>query len=312
MKLGEGGKTLIISHQNADADSIGSVYFLSRRYNGTVLLPNGPDRVGKKLLEFLNLEVKDPSSVEMDDYDRIVVVDTPTPEQLLPIELPDEGTTIIDHHDTNSWDEEVFYKNRTSCAEIVFELIGAKDLTRKEAVALGSGIITDTSGLKRARSDTLTTLAQVLELGDIDLPEIFDIIYHDRNYSENVCRLKGAERLSFREVNGYLVAWTKVGSFESSVSNSLIALGADVAFTGSQRGGDLLISARSKNGLMEKGLDLGSVVKELTEDIDRLNGGGHPGAAVLKGQGDVDRMITELVDRVSDWVREKRIERKKV
>src|SRR6056297_237029 len=104
MKIEKGLTTLFLSHQNADPDAVGCLYFLTQRYGGTAVLPTQPDRMGKKLLDHLDMEVM--IEPEVSGYEQIVIVDTPNPSQLEPIEFEEEDmerAKIIDHHHTNSW-----------------------------------------------------------------------------------------------------------------------------------------------------------------------------------------------------------------
>lgn len=165
-------------------------------------------------------------------------------------------------------------------------------------------MITDTSYFKRANSCTFRTAAEILEKSGISLAKVSDVIGTDRSYSEKICRLKGAKRSNYLEVDGYLVAYTKVSSFESSVSTLLLISGADISFTGSQRDEKFLISGRAKEGVVEKGIDIGRILKNVGESWKNVSGGGHKGAAVLKGEGKVKIFLEQCVDYAADQIRE--------
>ncbi len=300
-----GLKTLFLSHQNADPDAIGSLYFLHNRYGGEVALPNSPDRKGKPLAEYLEFEYQFPPLKE--DYEQYVVVDTPTPSQLDPISVPTKKAVLIDHHTTNGWDVDIIKEDKTSCAEIIYDMVSPKTLSKDEGIALIAGILTDTSGLRRANVDTLRTLAEMMELSGVAISEVYSIISSQRTYSEKICRLKGAERSKHVREKGFLIAYTYVSSFESSVSEMLLRVGADISFSGSQRSNEFLISCRSKNEVINRGVDMGKLFHRLTEKEDNISGGGHPGAAVLKGKGDVEEYMEKLVRRTRAVIKEKGI-----
>lgn len=294
--------TLFLSHQNADPDAIGSLYFIKNRIGGDVALPDQPDNIGKRLLKYLGLDYK--SDPKLSDYEQVVVLDTPDPEQLKPIEIDDaEDFIVIDHHTTNHWDDEIIYEERTSCVELVYDLIDPEKLSKKEAVGLMSGLITDTSHFKRADSHTFRTAADILEKSGISLEQVSNVIKVDRSFSEKICRFKGIKRSNYIEINGYLVANTKVGSFESSVSTLLLITGADISFTGSQRDEEFLISGRAREEMVEKGIDLGRTFKSMARSKNRVYGGGHKGAGVLKGDGKVEILLEECVKSVVSQIR---------
>ena len=305
MQLEFGGDTLFLSHQNADADAIGSLYFLNSRYGGKIGLPDPPSASGKRLAEYLGLEFDICPDVSL--YEPIVVVDTPDPKQLEPIVLPEEGIIVIDHHRTNLWDDDVFYQDRTSCTELLFDLVKPRELTEKEAMALISGIVTDTSNLRRGDVNTFTTLGKIMSMTDVTLNSVFNILSQPRSYSERISRLKGATRLDFQRINGCLIAYSYVSSFESSICSMLLNVGADVALAASQRGNDILISARVRGDLTESGFDIGAIFKDISETSNTLSGSGHPGAGVIQGRGDVETVIKEIVDMAIEMIRKEGI-----
>ncbi|MFP4051067.1 MAG: DHH family phosphoesterase [Thermoplasmata archaeon] len=293
MKIDKGKKTLILIHNNSDPDALGSAFFLKNRFGGVIATPGKPDKLGSNLLDYLGIELL--YSMH-DDYEQLIILDTPDPKQLEPFSYEEEEALIIDHHKTKNWNNDVEYFDRTSCAEIIFGYVNPDTLSKKEAVALISGIITDTSDLRRGNSKTFRTLSRILELEGITLNEVREIISESLSYSEKIARLKGAERFSFCETNGIIIAKSKVGSFESSVSGALLGLGADIAFTGSQRNDEYLISGRAKDDIIERDFHIGAILKELSEIGKNISGGGHEGAGVMTGEGDVEKYLNRCVN----------------
>ncbi|MFW6041018.1 MAG: DHH family phosphoesterase [Thermoplasmatota archaeon] len=307
MKIKKGKSALFLTHQNADPDGIASVYFLSKRFGGDIGLPAPPGRFGKRLVDFLGMDYK--INPDISQYDKIIILDTPDPKQLSPIEIRGCDYQVIDHHSTHHWEKTIDYRERTSCAEIVYEIVDPAELTKKEAIALSSGILSDTSNLRRADWRTLSILSEILKKSDISLEEVREVINDSRSFSEKICRLKGAKRLSFKKIKGYLIAFTNVSSFESSVSSMLIFIGADVGFTVSKREKRLLLSGRAKELLITEGLDLGDIFKEICEGYPNLTGGGHPGAAIIKGKGDADEILEICIRKTINFISESELER---
>ncbi len=302
--------TLFLSHQNADSDAIGSLFFLKNRIKGDIALPDHPDKVAKRLVEYLSMEyILEP---DLSKYDQIIVVDTAGPEQLEPIEIDGlENIIVIDHHTSNHWEHDVLFQNRTSCAEIVYDIIDPVDITEAEAIGLLAGIMTDTSHFRRGDSLTFKIASEIMEKGSVDVQKVANIIEKERSYSEKICRLKGAQRVHFKEVNGYLIAYSRVKIFESSVSNLLLIAGADISFTGSQRDEVFIISGRASRDLLKSGIDLGQMFTYIQESYSDLYGGGHKGAAVLKGTGDCEKYLEKCLNHTLDMIRKKGLSRAK-
>ncbi|MEF8836114.1 MAG: DHH family phosphoesterase, partial [Candidatus Thermoplasmatota archaeon] len=243
MEIEKDEKLLFLIHQHADSDAVGSAYFLQRRWGGKVASPTGPSGTGKNLLTFLGLSLY--NDIDSSEFDRIIVLDTPDPDQLEPFELPDDERLIIDHHKNSSWDEEIFFRDRTSCCEIVYEREKPEELTKEEGVALIGGIFTDTSSLYRGDFKTFEVLSEIMKKSGVSLDEVRSILFDKRSYSEKIARLKGAQRSSQIEVNGFIIVKTEIGAFEGSVSSYLLRGGADIAFSGSENESGFRISGRA-------------------------------------------------------------------
>ncbi|MBS3817293.1 MAG: DHH family phosphoesterase [Candidatus Thermoplasmatota archaeon] len=281
MEIDKGKTSLFLIHQHADPDAIGSSYYFSKNYGGDVASPTSPSKSGQKLLSFLDFTLN--HEVDFEIYDQVIILDTPHPDQLKPLDTPLEKTSIIDHHPSNSWDRDVHFEDRTSCSEIVYDLIEPEDLTRKEGVALASGILSDSSSLQRGDFKTFLTLGKILKKADIDLQDVKNILFEPRSHSEKIARLKGTERSSFEETEGFIIAHTEIGAFEGSVASYLLEGGADIALAVNRSGNndDLRISGRAVDEVTERGVDIGKIFKDISKDKKDMHGGGHPGAAVL-------------------------------
>ncbi len=309
MEIKKDEDILFLIHQHADPDALGSAYFLQKRWGGTVASPTGPNGTGKNLLTFLGLELK--KDIDIDGFDRIFVLDTPDPAQLEPYSLPEKKRFVIDHHKNSSWDEEILSDDRTSCCEIVYDLVEPDDLTEKEGVGLIAGILTDTSSLKRGDAKTFSTLSEIMKSSGVSLDRVRSVLFERRSYSEKIARLKGAKRATHHEVNGFIIATTNIGAFEGSVSSYLLEGGADIAFSGSEKDESFRISGRADNEIVEQGLDIGGIFQVLSkEDVD-VSGGGHPGAAVLTGEGALKTYLDKCIERVYNEIDERGLGKQK-
>ena len=110
----EGTKAVLV-HGNADMDALGSAYAIARCFPGcAIFAPDGLDRVSKMVAAKMEIAVREGLG---EGFDRIVVVDTSSPEQLCP-GADFRADIVIDHHTpTWRWDAaDIFYcdDSRTS------------------------------------------------------------------------------------------------------------------------------------------------------------------------------------------------------
>ena len=79
-KLAQGRKVVLV-HGNADRAALGSAYALSRAFpDAEIYAPNGLDRVARMVAEKMSVDILE--ECDLGAYDRVVVVDTSSPEQL--------------------------------------------------------------------------------------------------------------------------------------------------------------------------------------------------------------------------------------
>jgi len=292
-ELGSGGSTVVVLHGNADPDALSSAFAVARAFDGvTIAAPGGLDRASKVLSQQLGIDVVLDTVPE---GDRTLVLDTSGPDQI-PMDLDYSRAIVVDHHARNSaWDVARVYHcddSKASCAEIVFELLKAagREPDRDSALALLAGILTDTGYFKFARPGSMVTFAELMELRGIDMDEAMGLVSMETDQSEKISQLRGAQRLKYWKVGRRIVAISQGSAFEASVCKSLVHLGADVAFVGSQRGETFRISARATPEMVRKGIHLGKLLNGVGSETSN-GGGGHPGAAGISGVGDVEAML---------------------
>jgi len=302
--LRERNKVILI-HGNADPDALGSAYALARCFPpARIVAAGGLDKISKRVADNLGVRVHD--SARLEGSDVVVVVDTSSPEQV-GLALPGERTVVIDHHSpSDRWGNALFYcdDSRRSCAELIFEIIRRAGIhvDHETALALLIGMVTDSGHFRYANPPLLRSFSEVMEEGGVEMDEVLSLAEVEQEVSERISQLKGAQRLRFERVDEYIVAVSHGSSHESSVCKSLLMLGADVAFVGSQRNEEVRISARATQELVRKGLHLGKLLDEVGMDTSS-NGGGHGGAAGLVGRGDVEALLNICKHRTMDFLR---------
>ena len=164
---------LFLCHRNADPDAVGSAFTLAKAIGGVVGVVDGCNRVANMLVEALDIDlVEKPDPA---DYDFTVVVDTSTQAQLNAIELSEYA--VVDHHSTCSLkDGAEFYihKKVSSTAEIVFEILKSMEapIMPKSAIALMTGIITDTGNFKYATPSSFKIMAEIIENSGVEYGQV--------------------------------------------------------------------------------------------------------------------------------------------
>lgn len=298
--LGQGRNAFIV-HGNADPDALASAYALSQAFSGDIIAPGGLDRISKIVAQDLSIDFR--NTLDKSSFDRLVILDTSGPEQLGEMRYlgDDENVVVIDHHTRNqNWKSRHYYCNdsKSSCCEIVYELLklAGKRVHRKAALALLIGMLTDSGHFRYGNHETLMTFSEIMSEHGIGMREPIELVEGVMNLSEKISQLKGAQRLKYIRVEQFIIATSFGSAYEASVSKSLIQMGADIAFVGSQRGDDFRISARASPQVVERGIHLGKLLDGIGKETSN-GGGGHPAAAGLSGKGDVKQMLELCVSK---------------
>jgi len=290
---------LFLCHRNADPDAVGSAYTLAEAIGGVVGVVDGCNRVANMMVKSLDIDViENPNPA---DYDFTVIVDTSTKAQLAGVELSDYA--VVDHHSTCSLKNDAkFYihKNASSTAEIVFDILHCMEapIMRKPAIALMTGIITDTGNFKYASPKSFRTMAQIIESSGVNYGEVVDILASTpQDISMRIATLKAAMRANIHRVGNFIIATSTISSFGGAAAGVLTHIGADVAFVGTADKDDLIrISSRARRNAIDIGINLGKILEEVSGNFNGT-GGGHDGAAGLDvNGGDVNEILQKCVD----------------
>ena len=294
------GKVLYLCHRNADPDAIGSAFALAQAFGGTLGAVTDLSRTGEALANALGAKVKIDPRVE--DYDLIVVVDTSVRLQLGNINLRSYG--VIDHHlDEGLLEDALFYiqKPTKSASEIVWTILKESQVkaTREMALGLMVGMISDTGRFKRATSKSFQAASELLDDGEFDYEEALQILSIPTDISRKIAVLKAASRAKIDRQKDWLIATTKINSFEGSAAMALVDLGADVAFAAGKHGDITRISARAGREVASKGLNLAEILSEVAQAYSG-EGGGHRAAAALEAKGEPCALLEECRKRTSE------------
>jgi phosphoesterase RecJ-like protein len=305
------GHTLILSHHNADPDAIGSAFALQQLLSSLkppasadIYLPGGATLLSKKIMVGLGIVVLDDPSI--DDYELLLVCDTATLRQLeawgdlvSSAEIP---KIFIDHHSPHPEVSKISSlhlvdEEASSTCEIVYTIYKKYGITPSSATArvLMLGILFDSKHLRLARSRTIQYVSELLKI-DGSMEEIFGLLATKRERSENIARLKAAQRMSLHMVGDWTIATSQLSSYQSSAARALIGLGGDVAIVAGRRKKALKASFRSSQVFHESshvhlGRDLAMPLGEMFSGA----GSGHPTAAGFNGKGDSKEFLKEAL-----------------
>ena len=199
------GRKVVLVHGNADMDALGSAYALSKAFpEADVYAPNGLDRVTRMVSEKMDVAILE--QCDLSCYDRVVVVDTSSPEQLEGVSDIPGNAIVIDHHKpTGKWDfADTFYcdDTRTSCCEIIKELIDAAGIpiTRDMGLMLLGGMLTDSGHFQFARPAMLPAFADIMSRCGIEMDEAMELTQAPVSMSERIAMMKAIERTRFDRV----------------------------------------------------------------------------------------------------------------
>lgn len=288
------GNILFLCHKNADVDSLGSAYALQRVFGGHIGVYDSPSTMAAMLCERLKIHMviaPDPAA-----YDLVVYVDTSTLIQT-GYKSP-ARCAVIDHHtpgDLIGPCEFSFSRIASSTGELVY------DIYRKNGIAFDAGtafvlvlaITTDTGHFRYASAGVFEIVGHMLTEGGIRYADISEFLSQvPVDLSCRIATLKAASRLTIHRIGDLLIVETRVSSFGAQSATSLISLGADVAFVGSEKDGEKRISGRVRRGV---DLDLSRVLQEIGRKFSG-SGGGHAAAAGVVIKGDLDKALQECVD----------------
>lgn len=305
---------IILLHQNADPDAIGSAIALKELLKSqgkkVMIGAESLNNLSKNLLSHLgDFIVASPT-----DHKNLIILDTSTPVQLGSFECMVKKAEVlisIDHHETfetNKFKGSKYTyfinKERTSTAEIIFEIMRKmreeglinKNNTNcnKVILAILTGIITDTGHMRFSDVNTLKTLIHIFKRG-FHISDVDELLKVEDDHSKKIAILKAHQRMKLYNVSNFIVATSKVSSCEALAAKSMLSTGADVAFVGTDNGSEVRISGRAKKIVIEKGINLAKIMSQIAPIIGG-EGGGHKGAAGANGKANMEEGLQKCVD----------------
>jgi phosphoesterase RecJ-like protein len=150
---------------------------------------------------------------------------------------------LMDHHAPDAQTKGGAYmaiidESATSTCEIVYRVmrgLGAKP-SRRDLELLFIGIAHETRSFSIATREAFLIASEAVRAGSKPF-ELFQLIRPQMDRSERIARLKGSQRMELRTHGDWIIAISRVDSFQASVARALINLGADLAIVGGGEGG---------------------------------------------------------------------------
>ena len=310
-------RAAVVCHRNADADSYLSAFALARlvealapRCEVVIGTPGGMTALTQKLsARFPHAAVEKGEG----DFDLYVAVDVGDEELLNEwrekMAASPGVKVLVDHHparESRLYDRTVLDESATSAAEVVFgiyEGLGSEPDV-ETAQALLEALLFDSSHLAIASPTGLRMAVKLMD-GGADLALARKELRSEPDYGEVLAKLKGAQRLAIHKAGSWVVATSRIGSFQAHVARALVYLGADLSLVGGESDGETRVSLRSTQRFFDgTGVNLGTQVAE--EMASRLggHGGGHPTAASFSTKAGEDETMEATMKRAGELLGE--------
>ena len=306
-------KKIIISfHQSGDPDAVGSAValreILKQKYHCKVNIAfDSVSKISESLLQEVKVKLAELSDFQ-DQYDFIILVDTNNPAQLgnTSLEISKDKTLLIDHHIPHSniidfSSANLIKPEYPSTCEIIFEISEElkTNLSDSARFLLLAGIIYDSKYFSIIGAETLLTAYKLVKTG-LDYNKILLLLNPLKDRSERIARLKAVKRMELYEAGDWLIAISKLGSFEASASRALIQLGADLSIVVNIGKNTVRISSRASSEFVKQtGINLAKDLMEPIGPVIKGQGGGHISAAGCNGVSNAEEALEKIKEIIS-------------
>jgi len=307
----------VITHRSADLDAYAcgvAIKELLERLGLSVTLvtPEGVSQPVKSFLarnsiKYLGNESCDPESAIA------VLVDVSTLSQVNELRnfVRGKRLVVIDHHEIHNIkpDLAVIDPSATSCSEIaalLFKEVGIEPSAETAKLLIG-GILSDSGRLSRARDLTFEALAWLLRISRVDYQELVSSMITEVTFSERMARVKGLLRMRVYRVDELLVCLSNVNAYESSLADTMLRAGCDLALVASEHDEEVRMVGRSSKRLQGM-LSLADLFSELAQYFNG-EGGGHATAAALSVRARIDvwTLLLKALERFESMVGKKAV-----
>ncbi|MEM4137385.1 MAG: DHH family phosphoesterase [Candidatus Anstonellaceae archaeon] len=277
-----GKRSIITFHSFGDLDSCASSIALSELLGKSSIIAmqdTVQSDVKNLIKDYYPKFMKFSKAIELYPNAPIIVVDCN--EKNLLLNNVEEADFLIDHHalSQNSIKAKNYFvwPEASSTSELVAKLFMPSE---KVASLLILAIVADSAKLINSSSDTFYVLHKLLKKYDLDFQEVCQPLYVPYPFKKRLEILKSLSSINFYHENGYIVASGSSKIYSGLIAESLIKIGADVAFIASTNKFCIISARMHKRNLFS--VDLVKIVKEVGVLLGG-DGGGHSLAACASG-----------------------------
>jgi len=311
------GRVSILCHHNADPDAIGAAYALQRLINAfdaaavtEILYPDSASQLSEKMISRFSIEAS--NNPKIVGADAVIVVDVGSLIQLEPLRSLLETTKtriFIDHHGRDPEIERIatlYISNENAIAtcEIVSDIWAESGFKppKEVAEALLIGIIFDSKHFAIGTPHLFKTVAWLMGLG-VTLNDARAMLQASMGSSEKIARLKSLQRMTLYRIDSWLIAASKLSSFQASAARGVLSLGADVAIIAGNDKDGIKASFRSTEEFYTKtGIHLGDDVTKPLAEMYNGAGGGHTTAAGVNCFGNSEEFLVKAAEYLTQKI----------
>ena len=320
LKKTKGKKVLILTHKAADIDAIASAAVLQKvlkNPKAVIGVPGYLNQQAKTLAEKFSLKyqanpiISTFEALILEDFNNLGMIGSEAPA----LEKFKGPVFLIDHHSENnefSVPKQFTIKNpkAVSTTQILYNVLknSKMRISSETSQLLAAGIIADSNFLQVADAQAFQDLAELLKACGKDFAQIVELFSIPKDVSERIAALKAAKRVQLFKSGDFIIAASEVSCFENLAADSLISLGADLAFVGfADEKQELRVSGRASESFLKKtSINLAENVFQPLEDRMQGFGGGHAGAAAFNGTGSsAMQALQECVNLSVNFLKEK-------
>lgn len=293
---------VLLAHENPDGDAVGSCLAIglalkNQNKNVEIIMPKYP-RVFSSL-PGTDL-IKEKGSVEK--YDLAIALDCATVKLLNGWSSYFEDAKskiVIDHHSTNAMFGDLNYVDygAPACTQVLYTMFSYYkwEITQDIGTNLMTGIITDTGGFQYSGTskETFEIAARLLTVG-VNIPKIYKQVFSTHSRASYELKKIALDRLEFLEDNKITFTYitkedeekvnAETGDYEGIVNEGKNVEGVEVSIFIHEIDNGMKVSLRSNDYVNVSNICL------------MFGGGGHPRAAGVTMQGDVED-IKEIIVR---------------
>lgn len=305
---------LILCHPNADPDAVCSAIVLRnlirrmrRGADVEMAAPEGISSISKGIASKFGQEFSE--EPDLSKAESFFALDLSNISQLgaWGDEILGSGKPLIlmDHHAPDSRTKGGAYlaivdESASSTCEILYRVMRGLRArpSRRDLELLFVGIAHETRAFSIATREAFLIASEAIKAGSKPT-ELFSLIRPQMDRSERIARLKGSQRMELRTHGDWIIALSRVDSFQASVARALINLGADLAIVGGGKG-EAKVSLRSTDAFSKgTGIHLGRDVAQPIGKAFDGTGGGHSTAAGISGRGQPAELMNACYDAIS-------------